>query len=98
MASTATSQKTQTKKQQPSKKSMRKGKQPDENLQKIKHAEARLFFGRAYLKKRKIKLRKCALKVNVQFPGIDEEIWTHEPEVAYKRWRRNTGGKDVTLT
>ena len=60
----------------------------DMNYAGYKIASARLFYTESFLKKRKIRLKKGVLKTNVKFEGMDEEILTDNPEVAFKEWKK----------
>ena len=63
----------------------------DPNRTMLKRAQARLFFVQSYLGKRKLKLPKDVVYVNVKFDGMEEEVWTKEPGEVFNCWK--TGGQ-----
>ena len=79
--------------QHPSKKTARDSKRQrpregaDHNSSRQKRADARVFYIRSYLGKRKVKLAKTVVNVNVQFDGMKEEVWTCMPEMTFKAWK-----------
>ena len=59
----------------------------DVDYETAKMASRQLRFRGYFLEQVGIKLRKDVIKVNVKFDGMDEEIWTHEPDLTLKQWR-----------
>ncbi|KAK3720991.1 hypothetical protein LTR37_003281 [Vermiconidia calcicola] len=75
------------------KKAAKKGKRiqkrnNDDNFASHKRASAKRFFVQSFLGKRKLRLRTEVLQVNMRFDGMEEDIWTHQPEVVFKEWKR----------
>ena len=68
----------------------------DVNFAQQRCTESRLFLIHSYIKKRKIRLRRGVLQVNVRFDGMDEELWTHEPELVYKQWKQATDPEQLS--
>ncbi|KAK3712792.1 hypothetical protein LTR37_008883 [Vermiconidia calcicola] len=60
----------------------------DDNFACHKRASAKRFFVQSFLGKRKLRLRAEVLQVNMRFDGMEEDIWTHQPGVVFKEWKR----------
>ena len=60
-------------------------------------AEARKFFVMSYLRKRKIHLGKEVMKVNVKFKGMEERVWTDQPQGLYKERQKEKRAKKLGL-